>query len=301
MNILIAGASGMIGQSLLNHLSAEGHQLIALSRNPQNQTSAVNITWKKWHKEDFSDWRETLPGTDIIINLAGESIAAQRWTVKRKADLLSSRLDASTLLLKALKESGSKPKLFIQASAIGIYTPGQINISEKSDIGGNFLADLAVKWEQSSEELDDLQIPRVLLRIGLILSRESLLIKKFLLPFKLWLGGPVGNGRQMMSWIHIEDVLNVFSFIIKNVKKKSVYNVTAPNPVSMRGFCSAFGKAVYRPSWLPVPGFVLKVIFGREMAEETMLSGYTVLPINLQKENYLFKYQHIDEALNNLL
>jgi hypothetical protein len=299
MNILIAGASGLIGQSLIKELLKAGHTITALSRFPQQQMKQQNLVWRKWQNGDFLPWKDDLLRSEIIINLVGESIAGKRWSKKRKEQLLNSRVNAGRLFVSALKETNARPELFIQASAIGVYNPGQHKIDESAKTGGGFLADLTIKWEQSTAEIESMGIPRIILRIGLVLAADSLLIKKMLLPFKFFIGGPVGNGNQIMSWIHQDDLVDIILFLIE-VKSPAVYNLTAPQPVSMKEFCKAFGQAVNRPSWFRVPAFTLKILYGKQMAEQTILAGDEVLPVNLQKQGYGFRYTNICPALKSL-
>lgn len=302
MKILIGGASGLIGRALIDHLTNLGFKVIALSRSPeQHDNSYPAIKWKKWRDNDASDWQQDLENCDVIVNLIGESLAGMRWTKERRRLLLSSRVDACNLFVKAISAANNKPKTFVQASAIGIYSTGQDLITEDDgEKGGNFLADLTEDWERASEKIGSYAVKRILLRTGLVLASNSLIISKFKLPFNLFAGGHLGNGRQIMSWIHIQDLVQAVSFIIANNRESHIYNLSSPNPVSMKEFCKALGKAMNRPSWLHVPAFVLELLFGKEMARQTMLSGEAVLPINLKKLEFTFQYPEIGPALKSL-
>lgn len=298
MKILIAGASGLIGRYLINAFSKKNYKIIALSRNPQNQINKNNIIWKKWHSKDPSDWLTELESTDVVINLIGESIAEKRWTNRRKRILLNSRVDACNLFVRAFSETKNKPSTFIQSSAIGYYAPGE-EIDEDSPAGTDFLADLTVKWEEATVALKKMGINRILLRTGIVLADESLIIKKFKLPFSFFIGGHLGNGQQIMSWIYIDDVVDSILFLLENTHSSQIYNLTAPNPVNMKEFCKKFGNKMRRPSWLHVPAFILKLLFG-QVAKETMLKGHKILPGNLIKTGYNFKYSDIHQAINSL-
>lgn len=303
MKVLIAGASGLIGKYLIAHFTNLGYTIVGLSRSasPQHETSP-NIKWKLWKENDASDWQDELENCDVVINLIGESITGKKWTKERKEELLSSRVNACNLFVKAIANAKRKPKTFFQASAIGIYSAGQDSISEDNgEKGGNFLADLTIEWEKASEKIEQYGVKRILLRIGLVLAPDSLIITKFKLAFMFFAGGHLGSGKQIMSWIHMDDLITAISFIISNSKDSHIYNLTAPHPVTMRKFCNILGKSMYRPSWLHVPGYVLKLLFGKEMAEQTMLSGETVLPANLLKLEFAFKYPAVYSALISIV
>jgi len=298
MKILIGGASGFIGRYLLNELNGKGYTIVALSRHPEKQTGQKNISWRKWQDGDTSDWQDEMENSDVVINLIGESLAAKRWTESRKKVLVESRVKAGQLFLKAFEKSKNKPRLFIQSSAIGYYAI-MPSSDEKSPAGNDFLAQTCIKWEESTKAIEEMDCNRIILRTGLVLANDSLLIKKFKLPFFIFIGGHLGNGQQIMSWIHITDVIRSVLFMIENVTSSQVFNLTAPNPVTMREFCKRLGKTMKRPSWLHVPAFVLKIIFG-QMAKETMLKGHKVLPENLLKSGFDFKYREIGPAFDNM-
>jgi len=298
MKILIAGASGLIGSYLIKAFINKNYSVVALSRNPQKQTELKNVIWKQWHKDDATDWLNEIATTDVVINLVGESLAAKRWTKRRKAILLESRVNSCNLFIRVLKESKRKPALFLQSSAIGYYAAGN-EINENSSAGDDFLAKTTIKWEQATQAIEQMAINRILLRSGIVLANESLIIKKFKLPFSFFIGGHLGKGQQIMSWIHIDDVVNSILFIIENVKSSQIFNLTAPKPVKMKEFCKKFGKKMKRPSWFHIPAFLLKILFG-QVAKETMLKGHKILPENLQKIGYSFIYTDIEAALNDL-
>lgn len=298
MNIIIAGASGFIGTHLLNSFLENGHSVIGLSRNPDKQPAQVNLIWKKWQNDNASDWQGELETTDVVINLIGESLAEKRWTKKRKEKIINSRTDSCSLFVKALKQVRHKPSLFFQASAIGYYADGD-NITESDPSGDSFLSEVTKKWEEASAEIEDLGIKRILLRTGIILANESLIIKKFKVPFLFFAGGHLGNGQQMMSWIHIDDVVSSIQFILNHAQKSQIFNLTAPNPVTMKEFCKKFGKKMNRPSWFHVPAFLLILLFG-QVAKETMLKGQKILPQNLIKSGYKFRYPDVSSAINSL-
>lgn len=301
MKFIICGASGYLGKNLIKRLVAENHHIIALSRTPgrQNANTTPGLNWKKWKNEDYSDWIDEINKDAVIINLIGEQIAAKRWTEKRKKELLESRVNSGKLILNAIKSAAEKPAVLLQASAIGIYTSAQgedTSVDEQSATGGNFISDLVVQWENSTGEAESLGIKRFVLRTGLVIGKESELMKKFALPFKLFIGGPLGSGNQMMSWVHVDDFVESALYLINNNCESGAYNLTAPNPVTMKDFCKELGEYFKRPSWLPVPSIALKILFG-QMAEQTMLTGEKVLPKALLESGYKFKYADLKSAL----
>ena len=298
MKILIAGASGFIGNYLIRAFIEKGYSVTGLSRSPQKQLQSKSLSWKKWQNNDFSDWLADFESSDVVINLMGESLAGKRWSNNRKKVLLESRVNSSALFVKAFEECKSKPDLFIQTSAIGYYADAPFS-NEQSPPGNDFLSEITIKWEKATEAIEQMDGNRVIIRTGVVLAEDSLIIKKFKLPFKLYAGGHLADGQQIMSWIHIDDLVNSIQFIIENVKKSQIFNCTAPNPVTMEEFCKKLAKKMKRPSWLHVPAFILKILFG-QMAEETMLKGHKILPENLLKSGFKFKYEDITSALNSL-
>jgi uncharacterized protein (TIGR01777 family) len=298
MKILIAGASGYVGKAITASLISLNHQVVALSRNPERYVQRNNgIIWKRWIDNDPSEWLTDFESCDVAINLIGESIGAKRWSHERKKALLDSRVISVETFAQAFNSSENFPQIFIQTSAIGIY-PSDLDeeLDENAAKGDSFLAGLTSLWENSVKAIPGNKVNVSLLRLGLVISNESIIIKKFKLPFKLFVGGHLGNGRQMMSWIHLHDLVSAILYLIENKTEGGIYNFTAPNPVSMKEFCKQLGKTLRRPSWLPVPAFVLKLVFG-EMANETMLSGQRVIPKKLLDNGFEFKYPIISDAL----
>lgn len=302
MRIVIAGASGFIGSYLIKHFNEKGHTVVALSRNPERykNSSKKGVFWKKWQDGDYSDWIDELADADAVINLVGESIAGKRWTKKQKKAMLESRVKPGELITKAIERADKKPTLLFQVSAIGIYksSPGRY-LDENAAIGDTFLSNICQKWEKSTSPVDKLTTKRYILRIGLVLGDESFLMKMLKLQFNLFTGGYIGNGRQGFSWIHIQDVVKAIDFLMTKQPEPGVHNLTAPNPVTMKEFCKALGRAMHRPFWLPVPGFAIKLVFGKEMAEETILSGDLVVPQKLKDHGFEFDYSDTDSALKS--
>ncbi len=291
MKIAIAGGSGFIGTPLVERLMRLG-DVVVLTRNP----SHVRGRGIEWHPPALGPWASEVGSADVVINLAGENLGAGRWSAERKQRLVSSRLDATTALVTALKQSPAERRAFISSSAVGFYGDrGDETLDELSPAGNGFLADLCRKWEAAAREAEP--VARVvLLRFGVVFDKSGGALSKMLLPFRLGLGGPIGSGRQWMSWIDREDVLRAIEWTVENHAARGVYNATSPEPVQNRDFAHALGRAIRRPAFLPTPAIALKAAFG-QMAEETILGGQRVLPARLGSEGFAFAEPNLDASL----
>jgi hypothetical protein len=237
---------------------------------------------------------------DAVVNLAGENIAEGRWTDERKRRLISSRLDATAALVEALHRAPSPRRVFVNASATGYYgNRADDELDENANRGSGFLAELVGRWEEAARAAE--AVARlVVLRFGVALAREGGALQKMLLPFRMGLGGPIGNGQQWMSWIGRDDAVRMIEWAIDNTNVRGVYNATAPQPVRNRDFARALGRAVSRPAFMPAPAFALKAAFG-EMAEEALLAGQRVLPRRAEREGFRFEAPALDQALSRAL
>jgi len=294
LKILITGGRGFIGRMLIEKLKEKGHNVATLSRSQTDIQSNI-----------FSyDSDEILKfiGEEAyaIINLAGENISSKKWSVKQKKVILDSRLNATKLCKKIIDKSGRPPELFIQGSAIGYYgfdSKGFKN--EKSSAGTGFLAEVTQKTEKyAAESVNTSRM--IFLRTGVVLSKNGGALKKLLLPFRFFAGGKIGTGQQWFSWIHHEDYINAIIFLIENKSSSGIYNLTAPRAVTQGMLAKSVGRILHRPAIFPVPGFVLKLIFGL-MAKEVLLGGQRVIPERLIDEGFDFRFPEIDEALKNIL
>ena len=301
--VIISGATGFIGTILVKKLVARNYHVVVLSRNP-GKAAAFNSSQVKvvaWDGRSANGWGHYVDGAYGIINLAGENIAAGRWTPARKTAILQSRLAAGRAIVEAVTLSARKPRVVIQASGIGYYgNRGDTVLDETSSSGTGFLADVAIQWEKSTEPVEALGVRRAIIRTGIVLGRGGGFLSRVLLPFKLFMGGCMGSGRQWFSWVHMEDEVSAICFLLEQDAAQGAFNLSSPQPLSAKDFFVEVGTALGRPSWLPVPGFALRMLLG-EMAEELILSGQRALPTRLLEAGYAFHYPSARGALENLL
>ena len=307
MKIVVAGRTGLIGRELVNELDGEGHQTIVLSRSPANYRAlfSENVTLVYWDGRSAGEWVEHIEGAGAVINLAGESISGagflpDRWSATKKKRIRDSRTAAGEALVMAIEAADEKPDMLLQASAVGYYgATGDDLLTESSPPGDDFLASVTRDWEASTVAVEAMGVRRVVARIGLVLSTEDGALPRLLLPSRLFAGGWFGSGSQWWSWIHITDVASSLRFLIENELAQGPVNVAAPNPVTNKAFGKALGRALNRPSLVPVPAFALRAALG-EVAS-TVLEGQRVNPQHLLQMDYSFRFPDIDSALHDLL
>ena len=296
MRIAIAGGTGFIGASLVRQLLANGDDVAVLSRNPSRVRAGRGV---EWHPPKPGAWTAEVQSADVVINLAGESIGEGRWTESRKRALLASRIEPTGALVAAMQEKPDARRLFLSVSAVGYYgLHGDELIDEAAPAGDGLLAEITKRWEAAAREVGE-AARLVILRFGVVLDRDGGALAKMLLPFRFGVGGPIGTGRQWMSWIARDDVVGAVQWAIANPNARGAYNVTSPQPVSNRDFSQALGRALHRPAFMPVPAFVLRTLFG-EMADEVLLGGQRVVPARLQREGFAFQFPEIQEALDSI-
>lgn len=289
MNILITGSSGLIGTALHDSLTKSGHTIYNMDRH---QYSKSPFYWQP--DEDIISFDDSI-SIDAVINLAGSNISDGRWTKAKKKIIFDSRIDSTTLLSNYLSKLTSPPKVFISASAIGFYgDTADERADENHTVGSDFLAHVAQKWEEATQSAVDAGIRTVNLRTGIVLSPNGGALNKMLTPFKLALGGVIGNGQQYMSWISLAEVCRIIEFILKTESINGPVNIVSPTPVTNYEFTKSLGKALSRPTLFPMPAFVAKLIFG-EMADALLLSSIRVQPSKLINSGYEF----IDKDLAN--
>jgi len=296
MKLVVTGATGFIGTVLCSRLLEKGHTLTLLTRSAPSNASTQSKRWLHWTPDTGGEWEKAVDGVDGIINLSGEPIAAKRWTPHQKRRIVQSRLETTHGLVEAIAKAQRKPKFLINASAIGYYGPhGDEPITEEAEPGTGFLAETTRDWENEASRAEPLGLRVVYLRTGIVLGRNGGALAKMLPPFKFFVGGPIGSGKQWMSWIHIEDEVGLILHLADHANAAGPVNATAPNPVTMKEFCQILGKVLGRPSWAPVPAFALRLLLG-EMAE-MLLTGQRVIPAAAQRFGYQFRYPKLEEAL----
>ena len=287
VKIVVSGGSGFIGVPLLERLVGRGHEVIVLSRNASHGL--------EWHPPSPGAWSAVVGSADAVINLAGENIGNGRWNEARKQRLVSSRLDSTRGLVEAMQNNLSRHRIFISASATGYYgLLGDEAVDESAPRGSGFLAELSEKWEAAARAANPFARV-VILRFGVVLDRRGGALSKMLLPFRLGAGGPIGNGKQWMSWVDREDLLRAIEWAIDRDEARGIYNVTSPNPVRNRDFARALGRALHRPALLPTPALPLRMLFG-DMADEALLGGQRVLPTRITSEGFSFQYPTIEQS-----
>ena len=300
--VVITGASGFIGRALCEDLCKD-YKVIALSRDIRRAAQSIGEFAEilEWDGRTTGTWISRADGAFAIINLAGENLASGRWNQSKKAGILHSRLEATRAVISAIKQVEKKPSVIIQASAIGYYgSCGNQQLNEKSPPGKGFLAEVCQKVELCTEQIEGLNVRYIIIRSSVVLGREGGALPRLVKPFQFFVGGYPGNGRQWFSWISLDDEVAVIRFLMENKKQQGVFNLTAPEPVTMKKFCRTLGRILHRPSWFPVPGFILRPALG-EMADEMLLSGQRVLPERLIDAGFQFKYPEADKALSEIL
>ena len=300
--ILITGATGLIGSAIFKELKTKGDELTILTRNPENAKIILPQAdfYAKWDYSNIDSLCNIIEGKNVIINLAGANIASKRWTDKYKKEILESRLLTTQSLVKAINISSNKPECFICSSASGYYGNGGDNIlNEMSEHGNDFLSDVCLQWEKASQELDISGVRRVNIRTGIVLSTKAGALKRMLLPFKLFVGGPLGNGTQWFPWIHIDDLTNIYVYAIENKLISGPVNAAAPGIVTMKEFAKKFGTVLNRPSFFSVPKIILRVVVGQ--VADSLLASQRMVPKKLSESGYKFKFENIEEALIDLI
>lgn len=296
MKIILTGSSGLVGSSLAGYFRKKGEEVIALSRPTSNPSPATaTISWD-YQKKEIN--LPLLENCDCMIHLAGANIADKRWSVDYKNEIYHSRVDSTKFLSECLLQLNHPPKLFLCASAVGIYGANSPNeqIDETSSFADDFLAGVCKEWEKASETASLKGIRVVQLRFGTILSKKGGALAKMLPIFKLGLGGPLGTGQQMFSWIYIDEIPHVIQFFMDHTNLKGAFNVVAPQAVSNYEFTKIFGRVLHRPTVFPVPDFGIKILFG-EMGETLLLNGAAVYPKRLLEAGYQFRYPDLEMAL----
>lgn len=311
MKVAITGATGFVGSRLVERLSAEGHQVLVLTRNSSAaQKVFPKSTFPNLEIIDYTPigakLNEVISHCDGVVNLAGEPIAEKRWTPDQKQEILNSRIlvtqkivEAITSLSYANAQANPKPSILVNASAIGYYgTSETASFDESSASGNDFLASVCEAWEAEAQKVKQAGVRLVIIRLGIVLGNGGA-IAKMLTPFKLFAGGPIGSGRQWFSWIHRDDVVNLIIQALTRPDMEGVFNATAPYPVRMAELAQTMGQVLHRPSWLPVPSFALETLLGD--GAMVVLEGQQVLPKRTQASGFNYQYSTVKQFLQVLV
>jgi len=299
--IVVTGATGLIGKVLCNTLIERGDELTIFSTNTGKAKTLFPfakevVEWKDYEK-DYSSFIE---GKDAVIHLAGANVAGKRWTTGYKNEIYRSRINTTRNLVSSIELCKQKPEVFISASAIGFYGDREnTSLTEESSCGNDFLSRVCTDWEAASERLENVNVRRVVVRTGIVLSNEEGALKKMLLPFKLFVGGQLGNGKQWFSWIHIDDIISLYLFLLENKNLSGIFNAAAPQPVEMKVFAKTLGKVLHKPSLFSVPEFILQLAMGESAS--AILASQKVFPQALVNAGYKFKFENLEPALQQLL
>jgi len=310
MKILVTGSTGLVGRALVAALAKEGHSVCRLVRpgtNANDDAGGFNVAWNPTTKELGG----AAVGPDAVVNLAGAPIGDGRWTAKRKEELRASRVETTRTLIQAIEKMNVKPSVFISASAIGYYgNRGNEELTEESEAGGDFLAEIAREWEAEALKAEAWRTRVVLARLGIVLAKQGGALPKMVTPFRLGLGGRLGNGKHWMSWVALEDVVGILKLCLERTPIQGAVdfapisgpvNVVSPEPVTNAEFTKTLAGALHRPAIFPVPPFALRMALGREMADALLMGSQRVVPKKLLTTEYQFKYPRLSEALHRIL
>jgi uncharacterized protein (TIGR01777 family) len=298
VQVLVSGATGFVGRHLVERLRARGDDIVAVTRDAAKAQRVLGegVRAVSWQDDEL---RDAVGLSQALVNLAGEMIFGRRWSAAQKQRILGSRVEATERLVAAIAPDGPKPAVLVSGSAIGYYgAHGDEELDEDTPPADDFLADVCKRWEGAALKAEEAGVRTVLVRTGIVLGRDGGALKQMALPFRLFVGGTVGSGRQWFSWIHIDDLTGIILHAIDSESLRGPVNATAPEPKTNADFSKALGRALGRPSWLPVPAFALRLLIGE--GANFILTGQRVLPKRALASGYSFTYPTADEALADL-
>lgn len=299
MNVLIPGGSGLLGTALSAQLIADGHQVWILSRNPNPSHASQAVQTALWDGKTATGWGYLVNQMDAIVNLAGENIGSKRWNPQRKEQIRVSRIQAGIAICEAVQQAVKKPAVLIQASGVGAYGPsGDLWLDESAGYGKDFQSQVCVDWEASTKPVEQNGVRRVVIRTGLVMTRQGGWMEPLVTAFRLFASGPLGSGRQWWSWIHLDDYVQGVIHLLNQPETAGTYNLAAPNPVQMRPFGRELAHILHRPFWAPAPAFALKWVLG-EMSD-LILSGQRVSSQKMIDSGYAYRYATLRPALEDL-
>ena len=301
MRIVITGGTGLIGSAVAREMGSAGHEVVVLTRDLSKMGPLPpNTRAAQWDGKTAGDWAKLLDGDTAIVHLAGDAIAAGRWTAEKKRRIRDSRVVSGRAVLEAIRQAKAKPRALLQGSAVGYYgDAGDEVVTESHPPGDDFLARVCVEWEAATVEAAAMGVRRPVLRTGVVLSDQGGALPRMALPFRMLAGGPLGNGRQWFPWIHEADEVGAIRFLIEREDADGPFNLTAPEPLTNRDLSRALGEVLHRPSFAPAPGFALRLLLG-EMAD-VLLHGQRAVPRKLLDLGYAFRYPEALGALRSLL
>lgn len=306
MRVIITGGAGQLGRGLADGLLADQHEVILLSRTPEKAKNVpAGAKVEKWDGKSAAGWGNLVDGAGAVINLAGHNIGGTgflptRWTPKLKQQFIDSRVNAGQAVVEAIEAAKQKPEVLVQSSAIGYYgVHGDEILDEASTVGSDFMSTIVIAWENATQPVEKLGVRRVVVRTGLVFNAHEGILTRLIFPFKLFVGGPLGSGRQYMSWIHVADEIGAMRFLMDQKTASGVHNLTAPNPLPNREVAKIIGRVMGRPSFMPAPEFVFKLAFG-EVAT-IIVDGQRVLPRRLLDAGYKFRFPELEPALRDLI
>jgi uncharacterized protein (TIGR01777 family) len=298
--VLITGGTGLIGRVLAAGLAGDGYEVVVLSRSPERAGGMpAGVRVERWDARTPQGWGALADGAWAVVNLAGEGIAAGRWTAERKRRIRDSRIDAGRAVVEAIAAARNKPAVVVQASGVGYYGPcGEHEVAEDAPPGQDYLARLAVEWEAATAAVESMGVRRALVRTGIVLASNGGALPRMMLPFRLFVGGRLGSGRQWLPWIHLADEVGALRFLMENEKARGPFNLAAPRPVTNADFARRLGRRMGRPAVVPAPGWLLRVALG-EMGD-MLLAGQKAVPRRLTQMGYGFRFAEVGAALEDL-
>ena len=300
--IVITGASGLIGHNLCRLLISRGDEVSIFTRDIDKTKNIIPGAkeYIEWDYNKPDEWKDYLKNKDAVIHLAGANLSGKRWTEDYKKKILKSREISTKNLVNAISSLNEKPSSFICASGVNYYgDSGNLALTEDSNAGSDFLAKVCKIWEDEAAKVEKFGVRRISIRTGVVLSINDGALKKMLLPFKFFIGGPLGNGKQWFPWIHIDDIINIYCYCLDNNSLSGAVNACAPDPVTMNEFAKTLGKVMNRPSLFKVPKFILKIAVGE--VTESITASMKVIPQKLLNEGFRFKFENLNKAIKNLI
>jgi uncharacterized protein (TIGR01777 family) len=299
--VIVTGATGLIGRQLCQRLHEHGYAVVVFSRDPGAARKRLPgmAEYVRWTASTDGPWTSAVDGAYGVVHLAAANLSEGRWTPKRKQQILDSRVTGTHGIVSAIGAAANKPAVFVSASAVGYYGPrDDTPLDESAPSGGDFPALVCIAWEQEARRAKEFGVRTVVLRTGIVLDPTGGALQKLLIPFRLFVGGPFLPGTQWFSWIHPDDEIGAIMMALEDERMQDAVNLTAPEPVTNRELSATLGKVLGRPSWLPVPGFALRLAVG-ELAG-SLTTGQRVVPRKLEELGYEFKYPKLEGALRDL-